>query len=400
MVTECQTVILHCSRGFVKVTTIHQSALVIGAGIAGSQCARALAERGFDVTVLDAQPRPTGTDTRLQGALYVKLGVDYSPETRFAWTALRHALSHYPSLQSRHPETPFWHPSGLLQLAWNEREADRQRRFLARNRYPEALLKPVSAAEATELCGLPVECSGLWFPANGHILPERLCAAALDHPQITTRFDSDVIRIEQQNTGAWLVHTPEQSHPASRLVVATGAATETLLPELPLKSIRGQLSLMNVDATSDNFPQCVVCGAGYAIPPLNGTQIVGATFDIHDDSAEPRPESHEQNLANLAQWFPALARLYDTSQSYQARVGFRATTPDYLPVAGPVTLRQQRQSEQPSLFVLTGLGSKGLAYSPILAEHIACSASAEPSPLDEDLVKRLCVRRFQKKGAT
>jgi len=381
------------------VTATPQTALVIGAGIAGSQCARALAERGFMVTVLEARPRPTTDEARLQGALYVKLGVDYSPETRFAWTALCHALEHYPALQSQHPETPFWYPSGLLQLAWNEREADRQRRFLERNSYPESMLLPVTATQASELSGVATNCSGLWFPASGHIRPEALCEAALGHSRINAQFESPVSRIEQAAEGGWWVHTAGQRYETNQLVVATGPVTGTLMPELPLRPIRGQLSLMDAPQ-GDRIPECVVCGAGYAIPPLNGTQIVGATFDIHDDNPEPTPESHAQNLSNLAQWLPDLARHYDISDNYQALVGFRATTPDYLPIAGAAPSPQQNQTQPSSLFVLTGLGSKGLAYSPILAEHIARTASGAPSPLDADLVRRLSVERFQQKACT
>ena len=381
------------------MTASHQTALVIGAGIAGSQCARALAQRGFTVTVLESRPRPSTDEARLQGALYVKLGVDYSPETRFAWTALCRALEHYPALQSQHPDIAFWYPSGLLQLAWNERETDRQRRFLERNAYPESILEPVTAPQASELSGLPVNCSGLWFPVSGHIRPERLCEAALSHSRIKTQFASPVAGIEQARNGDWRVHTPNHSYQTNQLVVATGASTGRLMPELPLKAIRGQLSLMDASG-GGNIPACVVCGAGYAIPPLNGTQIVGATFDLHDDTGEPRAESHARNLSNLAQWLPGLASRYGPSHNYQARVGFRATTPDYLPIAGPSLPSQQDSTQPPSLFVLTGLGSKGLAYSPILAEHIACTASGEPSPLDADLVRRLSVGRFHHRAST
>ena len=55
--------------------------VVIGAGIAGAQVARALAERHMDVTVIDPDLPRVGQDPARRGALYVKPAIEYSPET-------------------------------------------------------------------------------------------------------------------------------------------------------------------------------------------------------------------------------------------------------------------------------------------------------------------------------
>ena len=54
----------------------------------------------------------------------------------------------------------------------------------------------------------------------------------------------------------------------------------------------------------------------------------------------------------------------------------RASAPDQLPLAGEAA---------PGLFVLTGLGSRGFATAPLLAEHVAALAMGAPSPLAADL---------------
>ncbi|NEX95089.1 FAD-dependent cmnm(5)s(2)U34 oxidoreductase, partial [Caulobacter sp. 17J65-9] len=60
-------------------------------------------------------------------------------------------------------------------------------------------------------------------------------------------------------------------------------------------------------------------------------------------------------------------------------------TPDRLPLCGAVG---------EGLFVLGGLGSRGFAAAPLLAEHVAALACGAPSPLPADLAARLEASRF------
>ena len=54
-------------------------------------------------------------------------------------------------------------------------------------------------------------------------------------------------------------------------------------------------------------------------------------------------------------------------------VGLRATTPDHLPLAG---------WHSDDLGILTGLGSKGYLYAPILASSLLSQALALPLPVE------------------
>ena len=94
------------------------------------------------------------------------------------------------------------------------------------------------------------------------------------------------------------------------------------------------------------------------------------------------------------------------------RVGFRCTTPDYLPVIGPVPdlalLRERFGALQfdskrlvpvsspvrPRLSILTGLGSRGLTYAPLAAEILASSLMNEPLPIDTSIARGISPMRF------
>jgi tRNA 5-methylaminomethyl-2-thiouridine biosynthesis bifunctional protein len=52
------------------------------------------------------------------------------------------------------------------------------------------------------------------------------------------------------------------------------------------------------------------------------------------------------------------------------------------------------------LYLLTGLGSKGLTYAPLLAEYLGDLISGQPACLPKNLVKRLETQRSHKPEKT
>ena len=124
----------------------------------------------------------------------------------------------------------------------------------------------------------------------------------------------------------------------------------------------------------------------------------------------PTARDHAHNLNNLASMVEI-----DTAQinqSMEGRVGFRTTTPDYFPIVGPVpdvqallerfaTLRHKANTDItacsptiPGLFTLLGLGSRGIAYAPLVAELLASLVCSEALPVDQQLYPYLHPSRF------
>lgn len=308
--------------------------------------------------------------------------VNNSPETRFAHQAFVAASAFYSQLQEEHPETDFWYPTGTLNLAWCEREQQRQLKLCNRNHWSSDFLMPVSDREATALAGLPVTVPGLWFPAGGHLHVDGLRVAALNHALIS-RYSAAVNpgRI-QGGPGQWTLELPSGERlSAGTLICAMGANTDEWASTLPLNRIRGQLTTLPANGAA---PQVAVAGAGYALPPLAGRLCVGATFDRHSTQTTPDAASDHANIHNLAQWFPALAEQLLSNDTPDHWVGFRSTTPDHMPIAGPHN----------DSFILAGMGGKGLVYAPLLAQHIAAAISGATSPLETDARNRISPTRF------
>ena len=104
----------------------------------------------------------------------------------------------------------------------------------------------------------------------------------------------------------------------------------------------------------------IICRQGYILPAVTGQHVIGATYARGDTDSTPRPADTQENLAKAADIstdFLALVRGTSSAPldaaTLPARAAIRATTPDHLPIAGPI-------AGQPGLFVLSGLGSRGL----------------------------------------
>jgi tRNA 5-methylaminomethyl-2-thiouridine biosynthesis bifunctional protein len=121
------------------------------------------------------------------------------------------------------------------------------------------------------------------------------------------------------------------------------------------------------------------------LPAIDGVCVVGATYDIDDEDPSPRDESHESNLERLSRMIPCpvLNRL-------EGRVGFRAVTPDRLPVVGKL---------EGDSFGAFAYGSRGLVWATLAAELIAAELEGEPLPLEGTLVDAMSPGRFAERAA-
>lgn len=368
------------------------SVAIIGAGIAGCLLAHNLATRGIAVTLLDASDGPgAGASGNRQGATYVKLGVEFNDQTELALASLLFSQRRYAPYRDL-----CWHPCGLLQLAWSEQEQDRQRRFLARNEYPTEVFYAVDRDQASQLTGVSNQTGGLWFPGSGWLEPARLCAELSEHPLITRRYQFDVTNLVTDQD-RWTVSSGAGDIcVADRVVVCAGHLTPDLLPvrgEFRFKSIRGQVS--HLEEQTLRNPKAVICGSRYLNPVNDGVAVTGATFDLRDMNPEPTAASHQQNLTELTSMLPGILKTpTDSVAAMKGRVAFRCTTHDYQPVAGE--LYDAEGNVVPGMYLLTGLGSKGLTYTPLLAEYLADQLSDQPQCLPARLARRVDSRRMHK----
>ena len=114
--------------------------------------------------------------------------------------------------------------------------------------------------------------------------------------------------------------------------------------------------------------------------------LVGSSFDRSTDL--PTLSEHDQAL-NGQRWQrlspESMDQLPDPS-SWQAWAGVRATVRDRLPRVGAL-------APHPGLWVIAGMGARGLTLSTLCGEQLAAWITGAPSPLPRCLSQRVDAQR-------
>jgi tRNA 5-methylaminomethyl-2-thiouridine biosynthesis bifunctional protein len=392
--------------------TGERQALVIGAGLAGCASAASLAARGWQVTMLerhdDIALEASGNP---QGVLYLKLsahGTALSQMIVSGFGYTRRLLEH---LQRGRD----WDDCGVLQLAFNAKEAERQAQLAAA--FPADLLHLLDQPEAQAVAGIGLAQGGLFYPEGGWVHPPALCQWQAAHPQIQVLTHHDALELRKVE-GRWQAWDGERLLADAPVVVLAGAAEIQRFPEsaeLPLKRIRGQITRLAQTPQSQAL-STVVCAEGYVAPARLGEHTLGASFDFKSDDLTPTTAEHLGNLAMLKEISHDLVERLQADklapESLQGRAAFRCTSPDYLPIVGPLAdtqaftqayaalgkdARQVPDVECPwldGLYINSGHGSRGLITAPLSAELLAAWLDNEPLPLPRSVAEACHPNRF------
>ncbi|WP_341781601.1 bifunctional tRNA (5-methylaminomethyl-2-thiouridine)(34)-methyltransferase MnmD/FAD-dependent 5-carboxymethylaminomethyl-2-thiouridine(34) oxidoreductase MnmC [Ectopseudomonas mendocina] len=392
--------------------TGERQAVVIGAGLAGCATAASLAARGWRVALLerhdDVAREASGNP---QGVLYLKLSAHGTALSRLIVAGFGHTRR----LLERLQRGIDWDACGVLQLAFDAKEAERQSKLAAA--FPNDLLHALTKDEAEQHAGITLPAGGLFYPDAGWVHPPALCRQLVQHPLIELRPYQEALSLSRQDDRWRVAGEKGTLAEAPVLVLACAAEISRLLAEanLPLKRIRGQISRLPASAASSAL-RTVVCAEGYVAPPRAGEHTLGASFDFHSADLTPSVAEHVGNLELLREISLDLAERLDAQTldpaTLQGRAAFRCTSPDYLPLVGPlaeqqafneayaVLARDARQIPEtpcpwlPGLYINSGHGSRGLITAPLSGELIAAWLENEPLPVPRDVADASHPNRF------
>lgn len=374
-------------------------AIVIGGGLAGTAAAASLAMRGWQIDLIEGGDHLAAEASGNQQAmLYARLSAHATPLRDFLIAAYSHALRSLPYTRC-----------GLLQLAFDDDEAQRQA-VLAAQSFPTSFLRPVDPAEASQLCGLPVTQSGLWFENGGWAEPAKLCEAFAAHSNIRVRLHSPVQTLQRDAEEWCAIGSSGEIARAPVVILANAGGVRRFAQSthLPLTTIRGQVT--QFAATPETAAlKAVVCAEGFLAPATEGRHTTGATHKFKDEGTDLRTAEHEENLGKLAVLFPSLK--LDLGD-LDGRAGMRISSPDYLPLIGPLVDAaafneiyaplardaslplQDAAPWQRGLYVSVGHGSRGLLSAPMAGELLAAYLNGEPAPLPKQVADVLHPSRF------
>lgn len=387
-------------------------AVVIGAGLAGCATAASLAARGWRVSLLERHAAVAcEASGNPQGVLYLKLSAHGTALSQLIVAGFGHTRR----LLERLQRGADWDACGVLQLAFDDKEAARQAKLAAA--FPVDLLASLTREQAETLAGIGLPAGGLFYPDAGWVHPPALCQLLAAHPLISLLTHHEALELQRDN-GQWQVLAGARPLISAPVVVLAAAAEIRRFAQsanLPLKRIRGQISRLPASPASSEL-RTVVCAEGYVAPPRDGEHTLGASFDFHSDDLTPSAAEHAGNLELLMDISTDLAERLQVDQldpaQLEGRAAFRCTSPDYLPIVGPladaeafsetyaVLAKDARQVPDapcpwlPGLYINSGHGSRGLISAPLSGELIAAWLEDEPLPLPRAVAEACHPNRF------
>ncbi|WP_122858231.1 bifunctional tRNA (5-methylaminomethyl-2-thiouridine)(34)-methyltransferase MnmD/FAD-dependent 5-carboxymethylaminomethyl-2-thiouridine(34) oxidoreductase MnmC, partial [Pseudomonas viridiflava] len=403
---------------FARPPALHneRKALVIGAGLAGCATAESLANRGWQVSLLERHAAPAlEASGNPQGVLYLKLSAHGTALSQLILSGFGHTRR----LLERLQRGVDWDGCGVLQLTFDDKEGKRQAQLA--EAFPESLLHLLDQSAAQARSGIRLASGGLFYPEGGWVHPPALCDRQATHPNIRLIAHHEALELRQVG-GQWQARDNERLIDSAPVVVLAGAADIKQFAqsaELPLKRIRGQITRLPETAASTAL-STVVCAEGYVAPARLGEHTLGASFDFNSVDLTPNLADHLGNLQMLEEISHDLVERLEAAdlppEQLQGRAAFRCTSPDYLPIVGPLADREAFMEAFAALgkdarqvpdvacpwldgfYVNSGHGSRGLITAPLCAELLAAWLDNEPLPLPRSVAEACHPNRFALRG--
>lgn len=345
--------------------------IVVGAGIVGAACAQELAGRGMDVLVIDAAV--SGATGAGMGHL---VSVDGSPAEL---TLCRYSLDLWRDIAPAMPAACAYRNCGTLWLA--ETEADRpaaeaKQAALAAEGIDSEWLDSAKVAQHEPMLrrglagALRVPSDSIVYaPAAARWLLDRAGDRLRRLQARVTRLADRRVQIDNER---WLA--------ADHIVLANGLGANALLPEAPLTAKKGQLvitdrhpQMINHQLVELAYSQQAHAQAGASVafnvqPRPTGQILIGSSRQL-DDADPAIDDALLARMLHRAQAFlPDLGRM----TAIRSWTGFRAATPDDLPMIGA-------WPEQPGLWLAIGHEGHGVTTS-LGTAHLLADAICDDTP--------------------
>jgi glycine/D-amino acid oxidase-like deaminating enzyme len=351
---------------------------IVGAGIVGAACADGLARRGLRVVVVDREIVGSGATAAGMGHIVV---MDDS-EAQFALT--RYSQQLWEELRPELPEDAEYQQCGTVWVAADQEEmieVHRKRDYYGKRGVPTEVLD-AQTLRIIEPNLRPGIAGGLLVPEDGVLYPP--CAARFFIGRAEERGVDLRLGATVEQIGQGRVRLTDGSEISAEVIVnAAGTYAPHLTPGLEIRKRKGHLVI------TDRYPGFVrhqlvelgylksahsVSGDSVAFnvqPRQTGQILIGSSRQYGAEHKEVDNSVLVRMLERAQEYMPGLARL----SAVRTWTGFRAATPDKLPLIGPSTGDR-------SIFLATGHEGLGittsLATARLLADQITGTTSEIP----------------------
>jgi glycine/D-amino acid oxidase-like deaminating enzyme len=333
--------------------------IIVGAGIVGAACLDECARVGLSAAVVEANMIGGGATAAGMGHLVV---MDDS-EAQFALTHYSQRL--WQEMSAELPESVEYDSCGTIWVATDDIEMQEVRR---KEEYYSSRGVPVEVLDARSLLDAEPNLrkelvGGLRIPGDSVIYPP--AAARFLVQRARARGAAVFVGSSVRSIRDGAISLVDGSRLSASLVVnATGSWSSLLTPGIDVKKRKGHLLITD---RYPNFARHQLVELGYlksahsmtsesvafnVQPRKTGQLLIGSSRQFGVETSEVEPSILARMLERARGYLPGLGKL----SSVRAWTGFRAATPDKLPLIGP-------HPEVNKLYLATGHEGLGITTS-------------------------------------
>ena len=373
--------------------SVNADVIVVGGGIVGAACAAEFAARGLTVEVLEA--RGIGGGATAAGMGHIVVMNDSPAEFALARASRELWLALGPQLRARDA----FSRCGTVWVAEDEEELDAARAMLqvfASAGVRAHLLDAAALREAEPAVSHAMQ-GGLLIDDDAIVYAPAAAQWLLSSsPRIRVSTHCAVRAVDADDTHANVTLANGERRTAAHVVVANGLAVPELIAKAPIEAKKGHLLI------TDRYPGTLhhqVLELGY-IKSAHHARGTSVAFN-----AQPRPtgqvmigSSRQFGTVDPAVEFDVLAAMLARATRYLPGIGalnairtwtgFRAATPDGLPLIGPARFSGDR------LWLAAGHEGLGVTTSLGTAKLIAALMFGGPIPFPMPEAHAFSPQRF------
>jgi D-hydroxyproline dehydrogenase subunit beta len=354
--------------------------LIVGAGIVGCACARECAQEGLRVGIVEANVPAGGATAAGMGHIVVM------DDSRAQLDLTRYSRALWQQLAPKLPDTVEYEARGTIWIAADEEEMAevhaKQSTCATAGVRTQVLNEVEVAAEEPKL--RPGLAGGLLVPDDGVIYPPAATDWLLEQAlALGVTIERGVAAVSAREGQLMLADGTTLS--SERIVLATGTDC-ALLPALPIKKRKGHLLI------TDRYPgflhhQLVELGylksahklesdsVAFNIQPRRtGQLLIGSSRQYGDENPKSDSAVLSRMLERAQSYMPELSHL----SGLRVWTGFRAATPDKLPLIGPA----EGLCDDRTLWLAVGFEGLGITNAPAAARLLTDQMLGRASEID------------------